>query len=268
MRQGSNPRPTRRLFFTPLALMLFAALLSSACQPQSNTNTTNVANTNSSPTASQTPQGGKGATTEDVPCDDDQKAEAFLKGEAEREKEAHVGGLGHDEPIIITDGSVHIRTSLPGDKGPDLLSIFKPESDDQTLTQLKPSGSVGRVAVVNHPNSVNQPECHPVPATSGTQVKVTLEYKDKDGNPYPSLLTVTTGMDGKGLEIKSAVKFSDTRWKKYPTEWVFEEDLHGSGAPNATGFGHKKVTVEGIGNPKRYSELHGNSTTVVHYWVQ
>ena len=277
MQKGSFTRQLRLPRFTSLALTLLAALLSAACNPQPGTNTQPATNTPTvapTQTATATPQGAE--ALERGRCTTDEEVQNYLnmeveKATAEHLKKIHPKDDGHDEPIIITDGSLHIGTEVPHLKDPkNLLDIFE-KTDEYTYTQ-KSEGQVERIVVINHPNSSQGAgaDCTALPVDTNEPVTITLDYKNKHNFSSPEFLTLTTAPEGKRLVIKSVqdsahVPEKDVPFSKYVQEakkWSYE------GGNGEHPLGHQGVLVKRANKPNEdFPERHGNSIIVLHYWV-
>ena len=190
----------------------------------------------------------------------DEEAREFVKADAGMALgNALVSNLAyvHDEPIIITDGSLHVATGVPG---ATLLDKFDLSANGTQLT-YKEAGYVSAVYIINHPNpedkTVVQTTRYDLPANA--PVKVSVTYRDAANHIPDDFLTLRANGPSGRLVIQSPqVPFSSYE-QATPQEWVYERGRHG---------GHEKVTITlPRGVTVDFPEKHGDTRIELHYLV-
>ncbi|MFL6230000.1 MAG: hypothetical protein ACJ741_14600 [Pyrinomonadaceae bacterium] len=254
-----------------VALAAVSAVLYAGCQDNQNTaNQTppaaNAPATNSATANAATTQPPSSSATPEKPTGEkkewktEEEAQAYIKKVISEEKdkfEKKEKRIGHDEPIIITDGSLHIKSSLLS-----LAADFDLDGSGKKLTRKK-TGSVVLVYIVNHPTpTTTQQTTYQFSGNAHSEVSV--DYQDAAGHPAEDFLTVTTRDGGEKMVIKSKqVPFTDAGWDRSDAhDWVFEKRRRG---------GHKKVKenddVFVSVPPSEFPEVTGNSYVEYHIIV-
>lgn len=152
---------------------------------------------------------------------------------AEIEKVRKITG-GHDDPIIITDGSVHIKTT------DSLRDDFVLSEDNKKLTRNKPAQAL-MVAVLVHTKEDNgDPNDDPTEVyryqdpEEDVKCFAAIRYKNKE-----NFLKLTTREANEQFIIRTAVAFTEPKWDmSNPKEWIYDKT-----PPGEHDGGHEKVVA-------------------------
>lgn len=130
---------------------------------------------------------------------------------------------GHDDPIIITDGSLHIKTSAtPDPHSTSLKAEYELSEHDTTLSRIGADHQAVFVAVLLHTNknSDGPTQVWPYEIPDGNHCSVNIQYRD-----MKEFLILTTFEAGNRFVIHSNIKaFNDPDWDRTDDrEWIYEK---------------------------------------------